>query len=94
MTFPNKNIFHEFMRKDKCLGRSSGHCRLATLDEAAKIHHDFGKEILVASHVMSAYIGLDVHKDWTFATVLDHSGQVVAQLLNEQFQVSLKSLMF
>jgi transposase len=28
---------------------------------------------------MSAYIGLDVHKDWTFATVLDQSGRVVAQ---------------
>jgi len=34
---------------------------------------------------MSAYIGLDVHKDWTFATVLDQSGRVVAQrkLANE-----------
>jgi len=28
---------------------------------------------------MSAYIGLDVHKDWTFATVLDQAGRVVAQ---------------
>jgi hypothetical protein len=34
---------------------------------------------------MSAYIGLDVHKDWTFATVLDQTGRVVAQrkLANE-----------
>jgi hypothetical protein len=28
---------------------------------------------------MSAYIGLDVHKDWTFATDLDQNGRVVAQ---------------
>ncbi|MEM3551781.1 MAG: hypothetical protein QXV01_11905, partial [Candidatus Bathyarchaeia archaeon] len=28
---------------------------------------------------MSAYIGLDVHKDWTFATVLDQDGRVVVQ---------------
>ncbi|MEM3666779.1 MAG: IS110 family transposase, partial [Candidatus Bathyarchaeia archaeon] len=28
---------------------------------------------------MSAYIGLDVHKDWTFATVLDQYGRVVVQ---------------
>ncbi|MGC8999277.1 MAG: IS110 family transposase, partial [Candidatus Bathyarchaeia archaeon] len=28
---------------------------------------------------MSAYIGLDVHKDWTFATVLDQNGRVVVQ---------------
>jgi hypothetical protein len=34
---------------------------------------------------MSAYIGLDVHKDWTFATILDQDGRVVAQrkLANE-----------
>jgi len=28
---------------------------------------------------MSAYIGLDVHKDFTFATVLDQAGRVVVQ---------------
>jgi len=28
---------------------------------------------------MSAYIGLDVHKDYTFATVLDQTGRVVVQ---------------
>ena len=28
---------------------------------------------------MSAYVGLDVHKGWTFATVLDQAGRVVAQ---------------
>jgi len=28
---------------------------------------------------MSAYIGLDVHKDFTFATVLDQTGRVVVQ---------------
>ena len=28
---------------------------------------------------MSAYIGLDVHKDYTFATVLDQDGRVVAR---------------
>ena len=28
---------------------------------------------------MSAYIGLDVHRDWTFATVLDQTGRVVVQ---------------
>jgi len=28
---------------------------------------------------MSAYIGLDVHKDWTFVTVLDQTGRVVVQ---------------
>jgi hypothetical protein len=28
---------------------------------------------------MSAYIGLDVHKDWSFATVLDQDGRVVVQ---------------
>jgi len=34
---------------------------------------------------MSAYVGLDVHKDWTFATVLDQDGRVVARrkLANE-----------
>jgi hypothetical protein len=34
---------------------------------------------------MSAYIGLDVHKDWTFAAVLDQTGRVVARrkLTNE-----------
>jgi len=31
-----------------------------------------------SSNVMSAYVGLDVHKDWTFATVLNQDGQVVA----------------
>jgi len=38
-----------------------------------------------SSHVMSAYIGLDVHKDFTFATVLDQDGRVVVQrkLANE-----------
>ena len=38
-----------------------------------------------SSHGMSAYIGLDVHKEWTFATVLDQNGRVVDQrkLLNE-----------
>ena len=30
-------------------------------------------------HGMSAYVGLDVHKDWTFATVLDQDGRVVVQ---------------
>jgi FlaA1/EpsC-like NDP-sugar epimerase len=28
---------------------------------------------------MSAYVGLDVHKDWSFATVLDQTGRVVAR---------------
>jgi len=28
---------------------------------------------------MSAYVGLDVHKDWSFATVLDQDGRVVVQ---------------
>ncbi|MEM1589253.1 MAG: IS110 family transposase [Thermoproteota archaeon] len=28
---------------------------------------------------MSTYIGLDVHKDWSFATVLDQTGRVVVQ---------------
>jgi len=28
---------------------------------------------------MSAFVGLDVHSEQTFATVLDHSGRVVAQ---------------
>jgi transposase len=28
---------------------------------------------------MSAYIGLDVHKIWTFATVLDQTGRVVVR---------------
>ena len=32
-----------------------------------------------SSHVMSAYIGLDVHKVWSFATVLDQTGRVVAR---------------
>ncbi|HGE70501.1 TPA: FkbM family methyltransferase, partial [Candidatus Poribacteria bacterium] len=32
-----------------------------------------------SSHLMSAYIGLDVHKDWTFATVLDQTGRVVVR---------------
>jgi len=34
---------------------------------------------------MSAYVGLDVHKDFTFATVLDQTGRVVVQrkLANE-----------
>lgn len=38
-----------------------------------------------SSHFMSAYVGLDVHKDWSFATVLDQDGRVVVQrrLLNE-----------
>jgi len=48
-----------------------------------------------SSHGMSAYIGLDVHKEWTFATVLDQDGRVVDQrkLLNEHFPVSLEFLM-
>lgn len=34
---------------------------------------------------MSAFIGLDVHSEHMFATVLDHSGRVVAQrrIMNE-----------
>jgi len=32
-----------------------------------------------SSHVMSAYVGLDVHEDWTFATVLDQAGRVVVR---------------
>lgn len=32
---------------------------------------------------MSAYIGLDVHKDWSFVTVLDQNGRVVVQKLLE-----------
>jgi len=38
-----------------------------------------------SSHPMSAYVGLDVHKDFTFATVLDQTGRVVVQrkLANE-----------
>jgi len=28
---------------------------------------------------MSAYVGLDVHKEWAFATVLDQDGRVVVQ---------------
>jgi transposase len=34
---------------------------------------------------MSAYVGLDVHKDWSFATVLDQTGRVVVRrkLANE-----------
>jgi hypothetical protein len=34
---------------------------------------------------MSAYIGLDVHKNWSFATVLDQTSRVVARrkLANE-----------
>ena len=32
-----------------------------------------------SSHLMSAYVGLDVHKDWTFATVLDQTGRVVVR---------------
>jgi len=50
---------------------------------------------------MSAYIGLDVHKDWTFATVLDQTGRVVVRrkLENEhvpsfleQFNVEKKAI--
>ena len=38
-----------------------------------------------SSHVMSAFVGLDVHSEKTFATVLDQDGQVVAQrrMINE-----------
>jgi hypothetical protein len=38
-----------------------------------------------SSHPMSAYMGLDVHKDWAFATVLDQTGRVAVQrrLANE-----------
>ena len=32
-----------------------------------------------SSHAMSAYVGLDVHKEWAFATVLDQDGRVVVQ---------------
>jgi predicted NBD/HSP70 family sugar kinase len=34
---------------------------------------------------MSVYIGLDVHKNWTFVAVIDKPGRVVDQrrLLNE-----------
>ena len=32
-----------------------------------------------SSHVMSAYVGLDVHKDSTFVTVLDQDGRVAVQ---------------
>jgi len=42
---------------------------------------------------MSAYVGLDVHKDFTFATVLDQTGRVVVQrkLPNELVQSFLES---
>ena len=48
-----------------------------------------------SSHFMSAYIGLDVHKDWTFATVLDQSGRVVVRrkLENEHVPSFLEELM-
>jgi hypothetical protein len=48
-----------------------------------------------SSHVMSAYIGLDVHKDWTFATVLDQTGRVVVRrkLENEHVPSFLEILM-
>ena len=38
-----------------------------------------------SGHVMSAFVGLDVHSEKTFATVLDQDGQVVAQrrMINE-----------
>jgi len=38
-----------------------------------------------SSHVMSAFVGLDVHSEKTFATVLDQDGRVVAQrrIMNE-----------
>jgi hypothetical protein len=32
-----------------------------------------------SSHSLSAYVGLNIHKDWTFATVLDHTGRVVVR---------------
>jgi len=46
-----------------------------------------------SSHPMSAYVGLDVHKDFTFATVLDQTGRVVVQkrLPNELVQSFLES---
>jgi len=44
---------------------------------------------------MSAFVGLDVHSEKTFATVLDQDGRVVTQrrMINELSQVSLDSLM-
>ena len=38
-----------------------------------------------SSHVVSAFVGLDVHAEHTFATVLDRDGRVVAQrrMMNE-----------
>jgi hypothetical protein len=34
-----------------------------------------------SSHVMSALVcGLDVHKDWTYATILNHEGKVINQM--------------
>jgi len=45
-----------------------------------------------SSHPMSAYVGLDVHKDFTFATVLDQSRVVVQRkLANELVQSFLES---
>jgi len=45
-----------------------------------------------SSHVMSAFVGLDVHSEKTFATVLDQDGRVVAQrrMMNEHVPDFLK----
>jgi len=45
-----------------------------------------------SSHVMSAFVGLDVHSEKIFATVLDQDGWVVAQrrMLNEHVPNFLK----
>jgi len=48
-----------------------------------------------SGHTMNAvYCGLDVHKESTYATVLDHAGQVVTQrrMRNEEIPEFLEPL--
>jgi hypothetical protein len=60
-----------------------------TADEYARECYEKDK-CLGASHLMSVYIGLDVHKDWTFVTVLNQTSRVVVResLRMSTFQVS------
>ena len=45
-----------------------------------------------SSHTMSAaYCGLDVHKELTYATVLDQTGQVVTQRIMRNEEVPARA---
>jgi len=72
------------MRKDLC-GRRSSHV-------ATKILVNSSKGAARQWLLMSAFVGLDVHFEKTFATVLDQDGRVVAQrrMMNEHVPDFLK----